>query len=66
MISRYALDRASFARFPRNLLDDCEESTRMAERIVREIGLDGCEPPADAKDRLFWAIRAMEHIDPEG
>jgi len=38
----------------------------MAERIVREIGLDGCEPPADAKDRLFWAIRAMEHIDPEG
>lgn len=68
MISRFALDPEAFASFPKNLLDDCEESTRMAERIVREIGFENCElgPPTALSDRLSWAIRAMEDDEPEG
>jgi len=67
VISRFALDAEAFKSFPKNLLDDCAESTRMAERIVREIGLDEYQHPAPASlpERLSWAIRAVEDLDAE-
>lgn len=67
MISRFAMDPEAFERFPKDLLDDCQESARMAERIVRQIGFTEYEhqPPTTLSERLSWAIRAMEESDAE-
>jgi len=69
MISRFLLDPEAFDAFPKNLLDDCQETARMAERIVRQIGFSEEEyehqPPTSLSERLSWAIRAMEDTDSE-
>jgi hypothetical protein len=66
MISRFALDPAAFAAFPEDLLDGSRESVRMAERIIREIGVadDGFRPATPLSERLAWALEAMEEDDP--
>lgn len=62
MISRFALHPEVFEAFPRDLLDGSRESVRMAERIIRAIGVadDGFRPATPLTERLAWALEAME------
>lgn len=65
MISRFALDPVAFEAFPRDLLDGSRESVRMAERIIREIGVGdaGPAPVRPLSERLAWALEAMEEVE---
>ncbi len=53
--------------FPRDLLDGSRETVRVAERIVRQMGFTDYEPePHRApRERLAWAIVALEEGEPE-
>jgi hypothetical protein len=55
-------DGDDFRSIPDKLLADCQDSARMAERIVRDIE-PGTPPaddgPSDPTDALSWAIKAM-------
>jgi hypothetical protein len=54
-------DGGDFRSIPDDLLADCQDSARMAERIVRDIepGPGSAREPSDPGDALSWAIKAM-------
>ena len=68
MISRFYADPDALKTFPRDLLDGSRETVRIAERIVREMGLEDVDegPATSLADRLAWAIAAMEDGMPTG